>query len=102
MPAPGRPLATSPSPADYGTDWSHVQQRPIDPLEPTTRGPGDEVADGSAPTASSALRKPPAVPVWVDRMRDDGLASTEAGSAAARRPGSQRFIKRWKDAAGGY
>lgn len=96
-PVAGPPRATSRGPADYGTDWSQVRQRPPDTDVPTP----DELGDGVIPTGSPAAHEPTHVPVWVHRMHGDGLPSTNGGAMEPRH-GSQRFVKRWKDAAGGY
>ena len=96
-PVAGRPRETSRGRADYGTDWSLVRQRPQDADESTS----DEPGNSATPPGRSAPEDSKHVPVWVHRMHGDGLPSTSADGTAPR-PGSQRFIKRWKDASGGY
>ena len=105
MPATGPPLLgvqNAEHEPDRETNWSEVARS-----SPSAAGtPGLVTAAGAAvdqrQVAGSPAPEVLTVPVWLHRLRGDGLPTTSAGSATPRALDSQRFVKRWKGVAGGY
>lgn len=106
MPAAGPPLLAATQPpeheADRETNWSEVAlSSPTAAVIPGRVTAPDAAADEPL-AAGSPAPEVLTVPVWLHRLRGDGLPTRSAGSATPRALDSQRFVKRWKGAAGGY
>lgn len=85
MPATGPSILAQTPDAEHETDrettWSEVAL-----ISPSTSPPENDAT----------------VPVWIHRLHGDGLPASRAGAATPRWLDSQRVVKRWKGAAGGY